>query len=419
MALAAIRHHRDRLAVLAAADIEGVAAQAANQHQLDMRVGAADVEVVVAFERVDDHFFQAGKRDKHAGAKNALVVDDHVVAELGADHRQGVVAVAAVDLDWRVERVRDHVGALPAIDVGARRLGIARVDLDEGANPEGVVIVLAVHRKIGKVVIDGEGVIAGAAVKRGGLADAVAEVAARGQRGRDEVFRREASAGVARRVEQLADLEIVVAGIAVNRQHAVVVVEHEGVVALAAMHGHAAIDAGVADLLHVASALALAVEGHRRDRMRTEEEGVVPVAAVDHQLIDAQLAAVSHINERAALAGQRNRVLIAAGLAVQRQRRTDVVLEGLGRAVAQIADHQVVVARTGMDVGRAANAADDDLVVELVFHRRFVTGPDVGEPGVGAVDIQPVIHRAQRQRQVLETAVDHAATQGHAEAADG
>ena len=58
---------------------------------------ARDEEAVVALQRVDDELLDADVGDVQAGAEDALVGDHEVVAELGADDRQRVEAVAALD----------------------------------------------------------------------------------------------------------------------------------------------------------------------------------------------------------------------------------------------------------------------------------------------------------------------------------
>ena len=122
-----------------------------------------DEEAVVAFERVDDELLDAGVGDEQAGAEDAVVGDHEVVAELGADHGQRVEAVAAVDAHRRVDGEGDEVGALAAVDVRERRLRVVRVDLDEGADAERVVVLVAEQEQLGPVAVDGEVVVARAA----------------------------------------------------------------------------------------------------------------------------------------------------------------------------------------------------------------------------------------------------------------
>ena len=121
---------------------------------------------VVALQRVDDELLDPGVGDEQAGAEDALVGDDEVVAELGADDDERVEAVAAVDAHRRVDGVGDEVRALAAVDVRERRLRIVRVDADEGADEERVVVLLAEQEQLGLVAVDGEAVVAGAAEQR-------------------------------------------------------------------------------------------------------------------------------------------------------------------------------------------------------------------------------------------------------------
>ena len=55
-------------------------------------------EPVVARAAVDDERLDVDEVDVEAGAEDAVRGDDEVVVELGADHDDGVEAVAAVDV---------------------------------------------------------------------------------------------------------------------------------------------------------------------------------------------------------------------------------------------------------------------------------------------------------------------------------
>ena len=410
VAAAVVGHHRDRLAIGTAADIEGVAAAAAHQLEQHIGVGADDVEVVVAFQRIDQHLLDAGKADVEAGAVDTAVSDHEVVAELGADDGQRVEAVAALHLHRGVDGVADLVGAPAAVDVGDRRLRVFRVHRHEGAHLEGVVVVLAVHQQVGEVAVDDEAVVAGAAEQRGGVADAIAQPALRDLGGGDPVFGRQAGQRVARRLEDLADLEGVVAGVTVDGHDAAVVVEHEAVVAVAPEHRHAAIDLAV-----VVEPLAdrAAVSPHGHDGVRAKEEGVVAVGAEDLERVDAKIigrCAVVHVDDRVAGAGQRDAVLVAAGLATQRQQCADAVLVGLGHAVGGVADVELVVAQAAVEAGDTADAAQVDAVVAAAQRHR-------GAAGVGVGHRQPVGAGAQAHIQALEALVEKSGP-GHAEAAE-
>ena len=81
---------------------------------------------------------------------------------------------------------------------------------------EGVVVLVAEQEQLGLVAVDGEVVVADAAEQRRALADAVAQEAARDLGGLEVVLLGEAVVRVrlvAERLEHLADLEGVVAGI--------------------------------------------------------------------------------------------------------------------------------------------------------------------------------------------------------------
>ena len=73
-----------------------------------------------------------------------------------------------------VNGIGDEVLALAAIDVGDRLERVVRVDGDEGAHGERVVVLLSEQEQVGLVVVHGKHVIAYAAVYRRGEAHAVA-----------------------------------------------------------------------------------------------------------------------------------------------------------------------------------------------------------------------------------------------------
>jgi hypothetical protein len=101
----------------------------------------SDKEGVVALEGVDHDALDAVVGARRARRRRRRSGDHEVVAELGADHGDGVEAVAAFDADRRVDREGHEVRTLAAVDVGEGGLGIVRVDLDEGAHDEGVVVL--------------------------------------------------------------------------------------------------------------------------------------------------------------------------------------------------------------------------------------------------------------------------------------
>ena len=86
------------------------------------------------------------KLTKQAGAEDAGRRDHEVVVELGADDDDRVEAVAAVDVDRRVDRVLDQVGAAAAAQVGERAVVFLRAGEREGLDEE---VVVARRRRTG------------------------------------------------------------------------------------------------------------------------------------------------------------------------------------------------------------------------------------------------------------------------------
>ena len=141
---------------------------------------------------------------------------------------QGVEAIAAVDAYRSVHREGDEVGTWTTVDVGERCVGIVRVDLDEGPHGEGVVVFFAEQEQFGEVAVDGEVVFAEATVDCGRVADAVGQIALGDRRSCEVVLGGKTIVGVGavtRRLEDLADLEDVIASIAVDDHRCQVVVE--------------------------------------------------------------------------------------------------------------------------------------------------------------------------------------------------
>ena len=426
MALKLVADHRDFGAV-AAADVEGIAAEATDDPQIHARAGALDEEAVVAFDGIDDDTFQPGIGDEQAGTVDALVVDHEIVAELGADDGQGVETVATVYAHRRVDRERDEVRALAAVDVGERGLGIVRVHLDEGPHREGVVVLVAVQEQLRLVAVDGEGVLAGATKHHGALADAVGKEAARHLGGLEVVLLGQPViriAAIAERLVDLADLEGVVAGVAKDGGRREVVVEHEGIVAVAAVDLDRAADVGV-----VVDAFDDAT-GHRHpvcvhlDRrhhadadilVRPQQEEVGLIGAVDAQPVDAGIAMrlVEHVDARGYLPGQADLVKIAALLAVQAEFAVDSAGEGL-LALVVVVDADNVVALAGVDGGGPGNGVDVDDVIGAVQHRLFVAGVDEGHPGMRRVDREIVVAIGEPDLEHVETAVTDAQRHAHA-----
>ena len=424
--LQVVADHGDRVAT-AAADVEGVAAAAADDFQRRAGAGALDEEAVVALERVDDNLLQPGEGDVEAGAVDAAVGDDEIVAEFGADHGQGVEAVTAVDAHRRVDGVGHEVGALPAVDVGVGRFGVVRIDLDESAHGEGVVVFVAKQEQLGLVAVDGEIVVADAAEQGGALRHAVGKEAARDLGGLEVVFLGQPVGGIAAIAERLVDLahlEGVGPGVAEDGGRREVVVEHEGVVAGAAVNLDRTADVGVViDALDHAACHRQPVGidldgGDHADAdvvVGAQEEEVGQIGAVDAQAVDAGVAArlVEHVDARRDLSGKPNLVEVAALLAMQGQNSIDAAGQGL-LAVLIVIDANHVVAGAGIDGGRAGNAVDVDDVVGAVDDRRLVTGDQQRRTGVGGIDVDLVVVVREPNRQQVKTGIADAKRHAHA-----
>ena len=97
--------------------------------------------------------------DVQPGPEHAVLGDDEVVVELGADDDDRVEPVAAVDVDRGVDRVLDQVGAGVAADVGPLAQVLLRPDQGERPDQEAVVPVVAVQDQRRQVVVDDELVV--------------------------------------------------------------------------------------------------------------------------------------------------------------------------------------------------------------------------------------------------------------------
>src|SRR5262249_14326868 len=141
MALQRVRDHaiRGRRSV----DVESVAAQTADDGGGEVRACALHEEAIVALGAVDLERFDVDEVHEQAGAEYAVSRYDEVVVELGADDDDVVEAVAAVDIDRRIDGVLDEVGARAAAYVGARALVVLRAGQGEGLDDEGVVAGVA------------------------------------------------------------------------------------------------------------------------------------------------------------------------------------------------------------------------------------------------------------------------------------
>ena len=417
----------DRLGDVAT-DAEAVAAQAANQARGHAERRAQHEEVVVAFEAVDLDHLDVGKPHRQAGTKDAVLGDDDVVSEFGAQHDHLVEAAAAVDRHRCIDVVLNLIVALSRTDGGggvggeaAAKLGnrhAAGIALDhavdgdrqcKGAHDELVIAGIAFQTEFRLVRIDRELVVAIAALGDQWHVVARAQIAARGADGGEFVTDHQATDRlVALGAEDLADLEVVVTLAAVQRGDCSVVVDHEVVVAALAIDGHAPVQVDVVvDALDFGRAVVARVTGRharlrdvtvqQRDHARrlvgftgnvghaTQQEQVVrciagrigaAVAAEDRQRVDAVVlgAAIEHIDQ------------VVAGIATTAE-CVDLDRVGAGLAV----DHQRVLCRArhqvaacGVEHGRRRPGGDIGILQEkhadavlAIGHQRLGIGTAV------------------------------------------
>ena len=407
MAQQVVRRHGRRVA----RDEDGIRAQSAQDPCRQIGVRRLDKEAVVALAAVDLQRLDPHERHVQAAAEDAVLGDDKVVAELGAEDDHGIQAVAAVDRHGRVDRVLHEVRAAVARDVGARALVVLRSLECKGAHGERIVTVAAVQRQHGKVAEHGKGVLARAAVGGQRLADAVGQVAARGERGLEPVpgaEPRETVADDALAVVHLAELERVVAHARRKRRARRVVVDGEMVVSPARGHRQAAGDRRV--IVHAFEIVAVpAQQGDHAPSvlagLLAQQEGVVLGRAVDRQGVQAVMA-VLHVDQGRPLPGEVDGIGVAPGPAHQCQVGTDVV-----RCVRR---RQARVHRDRVRPGAAAHLgpARDHLDLGRV---RAAAQVEDGDGGVRAVDHHGVVALPHEDGQTVDPVVgDPRAGQAHA-----
>ena len=423
-----------------AGHVEGVGALAADDGGDHAGTGAADEEVVVAFEAVDVDGLHIVVTHVQAGAVDGLVGDDEVVAVLGADHDHLVEAGAAVQVHRGVDVVHHGVGALAA-DGLVQGLGgklVVVTHQGEGTHDEDVVAVIALQPGLGLVAVDGELVVAGAAVGREREAGAAAQETGRGRYGAEVVARGHRAGrrhGNPRGAVHLADLHLVVAGAGVQRGQRGVVVHGEVVVTAEAAHDQAGIDVlVVVDALDLCMGLVAhlvqraAHQGHEGRRVgcdglgRTfgdgghpaQQEDVGLFAALDLQGVQAVVLGtrVEHVDDvvlRIGAAVGVDHVAVGAAAAVQvhgvAHQGADAVVDAvaLGRHAGQaVEDEEVVAAGQAVGVAQHAHMAQQALDaqldgVTLAFTRDLdLVGcqrtfeQDIGARGVGIARVAAV-----------------------------
>ena len=356
----------------------------------------------------DDVVFPHGVVEVTAGA--GQVVEGGVGVGVVADAvAVAVVAGVAAADDAGAERHRGgegaacgHEGDVAKAAAGdAVRVGVADRGDGEGADDEDVVVVVAVELDLGLVGVDGELVVAGAAGGQQRGVRAGAEPAARGGHQCREGVRRKEGAAVGRVLsvalgsEDLADLEDVVAGAAVQGDGGGRVVHVEGVVAALAEDCDAAVEGGVVvDPLDQGAGL---IAG---DPVAVGADAAVAGEAAGQKRHEGRV--VRRLRRAEAAAGdacaERERALVVDAL--QGPQQEDVVRGRIGggaRQVAVVGGRGVVVAVDGELVhagirGSRVQDVDDvvaDVAVAAVGVDEVVVGLALavqgeGVPGAGA-----------------------------------
>ena len=419
-----VGHDRDRVALghtfqIRATNIERVGAQTADDFDDDVFRSRLDEERVIAFGRVDSDLLDGVVGDEQTATEHTVFRDYEVVAELGADDRDGVEAVAAVDPDWCVNVERHEVGALTTIDVGEWCPWIVGVNVDEGADGERVVVVLTEEEDLCIVREDSERVIAVATEQGRGDRDTVRQEPARRLRRLEEVIRQQA---VERVVlvpsggEDLTDLEDIVASVTEQHQSRQVVVQHECIVSVAAEDLNGAVDAVVVlDPLHEAGVCGQAGDRVDLDRRHnthtavsicTEQEEVIFHGAEDPQGIDTRIAwgQIRDPDDRRTQTRQTHVIGVRTGLTCNIQRAANAVQEGLARTLI-IVDADNVVTGAEAQNHKAVDLFDRDDVVGFAADRVLVAGDDFGQALNGAVDVETVVAIGQQQGDALDAEI--------------
>ena len=164
-----------------AGDLDGVVTQATDDRGDNVLTGALYVDAVIAFQRIQLDAFDIVESHVQPGAEDTLTGNHEVIVERRTQHHDFVEPGAAVDADRRVDGVIDGIRTATAVDLCIALLNhtfviVRQIDGHKGPDDKGVVIGLALQTQGALIVIDVEGVFAGAAKYGGGLADAVTHI---------------------------------------------------------------------------------------------------------------------------------------------------------------------------------------------------------------------------------------------------
>src|SRR5690348_16893716 len=139
VALEIVRDDRYRLAIVAAAYVEIVAAQTAIDLDIYIGRGALNKEGVIAFQRIDNDSLEPAILDIQATTENSSVGHHEIVTKLGANNSQGIEAVAAINVYRRIDGIGYEVRSLATVNICERRFRIVRIDAHECPNDKTVI----------------------------------------------------------------------------------------------------------------------------------------------------------------------------------------------------------------------------------------------------------------------------------------
>ena len=456
-----------------AAHQDGVVAQAGVDLQLQAVQRAVEVHGVVAttgeqlqpFDVLDLRNVQPGAEDAlHLAPVHKLGEDVEGVVDLGAHHHHGVEAGAAVDADGGVLHIGDGVLALAVvvhIDLLAGRLsgGVLCLGGEQRLDVEEVVVLLAVQIDLGRVVVDLEVVVPGAAIEVRREAHPIGDLGDH----RDQPV-----AGIVHLVggQHVADEEAVVAGVAMDLQLGGGIVHQEQIVPAAPARDEG-LRGEIVDRLprDVAQAGVAhhdlgAVVGHRREHrvlpavagprgdalhdVPIEAEHVVLVGALHQQIVDARAAGIAHVYQRVELAqgGARelDPVAVAAGTPIEHRIGGEVVdeesVDAVDARVPTVGPVRVLGGEdeTTEDPGDVLALAEPDIPhdqrvlgralvdarLQLVHPEQAVAEFEVGVPGLdqgvfAAAGIGETVHAASAGEGVVPRTAVEVIHEGRAE----
>ena len=222
-----VADHRDRRIRRTAADKEGIAAQAAVDLRNQVGVCRKNKVAVIPLGPVHLEFFDIDVGDVQASAKDTLVSDHEIIAEFRADDDDRIHSVAAVDADRSINRIPDRIGTRVTLHVCPGPLAVLGAGKRKRPDGKRIVAVAAVQGQYRLVMEHDELVVPLAPVDRHGRGNPVGKPPSGDlDRSEDVIIGNVCRCVVCGplRLENLADLEAVVADAAVDGK------DHEGVI---------------------------------------------------------------------------------------------------------------------------------------------------------------------------------------------